>query len=152
MRGQRTLPLSKWITLQSVPPFLRSCHLHADRPTHGQGDRRGGGGGVGDGWCGLSRLAPLKVTSCLKLRTDDCQRSGKTWRSSRGKMTIVFTCGHSSVRCEANVLNDGGRTCLHRRTFINSEQLLCVSRSGCGSERRGQRSADCDTDEERSAE
>lgn len=95
---ERTSPLSKWIVLQSVPPFLRSCHLYADRHIHRQADRRvGWAAGRGVGGDRLNWLAPLKVMSCLKLRTDDCRHNRKICQSSGEKITIVFTCGHFSV-------------------------------------------------------
>lgn len=73
---------------QKLPSPCRQTDTYADR----QADRLGGW--VGDG---LRRLAPLKVMSCLKLRTDDCRHSRNMCRGPRGKITTFFTCREFSV-------------------------------------------------------
>ena len=121
------------------------CHHFSEATISVQGDRQvqRHTDKLGKGWVGwgvgvgrLSRFAPLKVMSCLKLRTDDCRHSRKMCWSSRGKITIVFTCGHFFVLWGVSVLNDGRTTCLddkEQETFIVSQQLLCVSSLACGS-------------------
>lgn len=111
---ERTSPLSKWIALQSVPPFLRSCHLHADRHIHRQATGRQAErpvGGVGGQAGCRGRQAQLACSTQGYVLPE----VEKWWLSPqqenvpnfKGKITMVFTCGRFSVWCEVNVLNDG---------------------------------------------